>query len=388
MLDVGGVADGVADVVKGDGAGYASVGHAAQSGLDGGGVGGVGSLDGLQRHIVGVVAHGGHGGDHVVAAVGGLGVGVGVNVALNTSVEFRVAALLIEGGDIQLNVGALGGVQNLIVVQGIGAHEGSGETKLVGLGDDLGGVGDGDGGEDDLGPLVLGLVQVRGEVGVVFGEGVGDDLAAGSLEGGLEEGHQTLVILVACLAQAVGNLGVELIHGKVGQYGALEGVQEADAVVVVVASSDVGVGAGHTHSSQAGVVKDGAAGHGHAGAIGAQHDSDSLAHQLGGGGRGLGLVGAVVAVDQLHLIGLAADLNGGGLEVGVLHTQHFLLAAGGGVAGGGLEHADFNDLVAGGLGGGGAGGLLLTAAGRKAEGHGKRKRKGKKLFHTWFSFTV
>ena len=35
-----------------------------------------------------------------------------------------VAALLIEGGHIQLQVGALGGLQHHVVVQGVGAQEG------------------------------------------------------------------------------------------------------------------------------------------------------------------------------------------------------------------------------------------------------------------------
>ena len=152
-------------------------------------------------------------------------------------------------------------------------------------------------------PSILGLVQVGVEVGVVGGEGVGDDLAAGGREGLLKEGDQALVVLVARLAQAVGGLGLELIHGEVGQNSALEGIQEADAEVVVVAGGDVGVGAGHADGGDAGVAEGGAGGDGHAGAVGAQHQGHALTDQLGGGGGGLVGGGAVVSIDQLDLVG-------------------------------------------------------------------------------------
>ena len=88
-LDVGRVALGVADVVEGDLAGDAGVGHAGQSRKDVGGGGAAGSLDGLERGEVSVVAHDGDGGDHVVAAVVGLGVGVGIDPLLDAGVELR-----------------------------------------------------------------------------------------------------------------------------------------------------------------------------------------------------------------------------------------------------------------------------------------------------------
>jgi len=82
-LDVGSVTDGVADVVELDQAADALIGHAGQSSQNVGGLGGTGSLDGFQSGEVGVIAHGGDGGDHVVAAVVGLGVGVGVDPLLD-----------------------------------------------------------------------------------------------------------------------------------------------------------------------------------------------------------------------------------------------------------------------------------------------------------------
>ena len=370
--------------------------HIPQRGLDGGGVHGVGGLDGLQSHIVCVIAHGGHRGDGVVSAVGLQSAGGGVDVLLDARVKLGVAALLIEGGHIQLHVGALGGLQHHVVVQGVGAQEGDVDAQRGGLGNDLGGVGDGDWGEDDVGPLGLGLVQIGVEVGVVGGEGVLDDFAAGGGEGLLEEVDQALVILIARLAQQIGGLGLELLHGEVGQDGALEGVQEADAEIVVIAGGDHGVGAGDADGRQPRVAEGGAGGDGHAGAVGAQHQRNALAHQLGGGGQGLVSGGAVVGVDQLDLILLAAHSDGGGLRVGVLHAQHLLLAAGGGVAGGGLEHADLEDIVPGdsrgGDGGTAAGGGIAAAgtgagtAGQQAQHHRGGEHAGKKLFHLRYSF--
>ena len=87
-----------------------------------------------------------------------------------------------------------------------------------------------------------------------------------------------------------------------------------------------------------------AAGHGNAAAVGAQHDGNALAGQgLRRGDRLVGL-GLVVHDDQLHIIGGAADLDGGGQGIGVLNAQDLLLAAGAVVAGSGLKHADLHGL--------------------------------------------
>ena len=209
-LDEGRVADGVTDGVKGNGAGDAGVGHGGQSRLDLGGVGGAGGLDRLEGDIVSVVAHGGHSGDGVVAAVVALGAGVVVDVILDALIELRGTALLIEGGDIQLDVRALRGCEHLVVIERIGADEGDVDAEGAGLLDDLGGVGDGDGGEDDVRAGGLGLVQIGGEVGVVRGEGVGDDGAARGLKDLGEVADQALIVLVAVLAEAVSGLGREL----------------------------------------------------------------------------------------------------------------------------------------------------------------------------------
>ena len=202
--------------------------------------GGAGGLDRLEGDIVSVVAHGGHSGDGVVAAVVALGAGVVVDVILDALIELRGTALLIEGGDIQLDVRALRGCEHLVVIERIGADEGDVDAEGAGLLDDLGGVGDGDGGEDDVRAGGLGLIQIGGEVGVVRGEGVGDDGAARGLKDLGEVADQALIVLVAVLAEAVSGLGRELVLGEVREDGGLEVIQEADAEVVVVAGGDVG----------------------------------------------------------------------------------------------------------------------------------------------------
>ena len=84
---------------------------------------------------------------------------------------------------------------------------------------------------------------------------------------------------------------------------------------------------------------------------------------------------------------LAADVHGGGHMVGVLHTQHLLLAAGAGVAGSRLKYADLYDFFAGsgvrtaltaaaGIAG------AVSAAGRQTHGHSQRQHDGNKLLHS------
>ena len=84
---------------------------------------------------------------------------------------------------------------------------------------------------------------------------------------------------------------------------------------------------------------------------------------------------------------LAADVHGGGHVVGVLHTQHLLLAAGAGVAGSRLKYADFYDFFAGsgirtalaaaaGIAG------AVSASGRQTHGHSQRQHDGNKLLQS------
>ena len=157
---------------------------------------------------------------------------------------------------------------------------------------------------------------------------------------------QAHVVVVAQLGQAVGGLGAQLAESVVGKDGALEGIEEADAEVVGIARRHLRVGAGHADGGDAGIREVLRARDGHAGAVGAQHHAHALADQLLRSGRRLVGGRAVVGIDELNGIGFPADFNGGLHAVGVLHAQHLLLAARAAVAGGGLEHADLNDVFA------------------------------------------
>ena len=359
-------------------AGNAVIGHAGQRFHDLSRVGGAGGLERLERNVVNVIAHSRHSGDGVVAAVGGLGIGIAVDVGLDAVVELLVAALCIEGGNEDLDILALGSLQDHVVIPRIGAEHRQRDVQGSRLVDDLGGVGDGDRCEDNVAALILGLVQVGAEVGVVLREGVGHDGAAGLLKRLLEEGDQTLVVLVAVLAEAVGLLGLELGRGIVGKNRALERVEEADAEVVAVAGRDVRVRARHADGRDTGLLERVGRGDGHAGAVGAEHERNLLVDELGSRRDGLGGVGAVVGVDELDLIGLAADLDGRGLLVGILHAEHFLLAAGAGVAAGRLEHADLHDLVA-------AGRAAVATAGAQRKHHDQSEQQSNRFLHCYSS---
>ena len=307
---------------------------------------GSGSLQRLERNIINVIAHGRHCGDCIVAAVGGLGVGIAVDIGLDAVVEGLVAAFCVEGGNEHLNVGALGSLQDHVVIPRIGAEERDADVQGSRLGNELRGIRDRHGCKEHVAALILRLVQVGAEVGVVLREGVGDDGAAGLLKCLLEEGDQALVILVAVLAEAVGLLGLELGRSIVGKDSALERIQEADAEVVAVAGRNVRVRTRHADGRDVGLLERVGRGDGHAGAVGTEHEGNLLIDELGSRRDSLRRIGTVVGVDELDLVGLAADLDGRGLLVGILHAEHFLLAAGAGVAAGGLEHADLNDLLA------------------------------------------
>ena len=144
---------------------------------------------------------------------------------------------------------------------------------------------------------------------------------------------------------------------------------------MAVARRDVRVRAGHAHGRDTGLLERVRRGDGHTGAVGAEHDGDLLIDELGSRRDSLRGVGAVVGVDELDLVGLAANLDGRGLLVGILHAEHFLLAAGAGVAAGGLEHADLNDLLAV------VGRALVAAAGAQREHHDQSEQQSNRFFH-------
>ena len=138
--------------------------------------------------------------------------------------------------------------------------------------------------------------------------------------------------------------------------------------VCAVHQGDVGVGAGGADSRNLCRLEQVAGSNGAAGAVSTDHHGHALRDQGLGSGRSLGRVGSVVRVDQLHVVGGATDVHRGGLLIGILHTQHLLLAAGTGVAGGGLEHTDADHIppAAAGVAGGC---VAAAAAGGQTQSH-------------------
>ena len=244
----------------------------------------------------------------------------------------------------------------------------------------------GDRREDDACARALGVVDVGDEVGVALGEVLGHDRAAERLERLGEVVDQTLVIVGAEHRERVRGGHAQLFVGVVGEDRALERIEEADAVVHIAVRGDLRVGAGDADGGHARFGKDLAAGNGHAGAVGAEHDGHIAVHELRRGGRAVFGGGAVVDDLELDVIRLAADLDGGLDVVGVLHTQDLLLAAGAVVAGLRLVHADLYDFVAA-FGGGGcvvgcvSCGLAARAACQQAQRQRAYKDQCKKLFH-------
>ena len=109
---------------------------------------------------------------------------------------------------------------------------------------------------------------------------------------------------------------------------------------MVVALGDLGVGAGHADGGDTALCESIGSSDGHAGAIGAQDHRSALGDQVAGSSHGLVVGGLVVHDFQLHVVGLTADVHGGGDRVCILHTQDLLLAASAVVAGEGFKDAD------------------------------------------------
>ena len=124
LLDEGAVADGIALFIEGNVAGDAGVGHLGQRGHHSSGIGGTSQLQGFQSHVVSIIAHGRDGCDDVVAAVVVQVVRVGVDELFEASLELGVAALSIEGGDIDIHVLTLGSGQHHVGVPSVGAQQG------------------------------------------------------------------------------------------------------------------------------------------------------------------------------------------------------------------------------------------------------------------------
>ena len=193
---------------------------------------------------------------------------------------------------------------------------------------------------------------------------------------------QALVIVTAQHGQSVSRGNTQALIGIAGQGGTLERIGKADPEIAVIIRRHLGVGAGHTDGGHAGLLKDLAAGHGHTGTIGAQHNGHVPVHQFG---RRCGAVlgrGAVIHNLQLNIVSLAADFHCGLHIVGILHTQDLLLTAGAVITGLGLVNANANHLVAGltGLIRGPA--ALSAAAGKQGRRHHQTQCKSSQLFHS------
>ena len=215
-----------------------------------------------------------------------------------------------------------------------------------GLCDDLGCVGGGAGSKDHICTGVDGVLDVGGEVRGALGELLAGNSAAQILKSVDEVGGQTGAVVLAQHAQHVGVGSTELILCKVCHDRALERVKKADTEVVGVGLSHGGVGAGAANGRDGSGLEGGSGCNGNTGAVAAQHDGDFFGDQLLCSSHGLIGAGLVIHFHQLHVIGLTADLHGGSKAVGVLDTQHFLLAACAVITGSRFKHADLNGLAA------------------------------------------
>ena len=147
---------------------------------------------------------------------------------------------------------------------------------------------------------------------------------------------------------------------------------------MLVAFGDLRVGAGDADGGDTGLLEYGGGSDGHGRAVGAQHHGYALIHQLRGSGGRLIVGGLVIHLDQLDLVGLAADLHGGLDAVGVFHAQCLLLAAGAVGAGSRLEHTDLDDI--------GAVVAAAIAAAGKAQAHQCRTQNDcEQFFHMYSS---
>lgn len=151
---------------------------------------------------------------------------------LNAGIEFRVAAFLIEGGNINGDIFALSGVEDDVGIPGIASHDRRGKTLGSSLFDDKSGSFGRGRSEEDIAAFVLSLGDVRGEVAVAILEFFGDHFAAESLEGFGEVMNKTAGIVVAELGEAVCLSGVKVFLRVVRKNCALERIEEADTEIV------------------------------------------------------------------------------------------------------------------------------------------------------------
>ena len=147
---------------------------------------------------------------------------------------------------------------------------------------------------------------------------------------------------------------------------ALERIEEADTEVVIVTLGDLGVGAGDADRGNSGFLEGIGCRYCNGRTVGAEDDGYALCNELGCCGNSLCRIRLVIGVNELYLIGLAADLDGGILSVCILHAEYLLLAACAVCAGLRLIHADLDDLLAA---------FAAVAACAQREHHEHRKNK-------------
>ena len=191
---------------------------------------------------------------------------------------------------------------------------------------------------------------------------VADDLAAELLVGLLEEVGEAHGVVADHVGEHGGLLEAESLVDVGRGGGALIGVDEAGAEVVLLALRHERVGAGGADDGHLGAFGDFAAGHGERGAVGAD-DGEHLVmfgetfHGVGG----FDLVGLVVHDDQFD----GAIQHGGFQLVGELDAFELQLSAEGVLSGQGQVDADFD----------GIGGLRRKGEAHAHDGHGDRAQK-------------
>ena len=149
---------------------------------------------------------------------------------------------------------------------------------------------DGNGSKENIAALALGVGDIRGEVGVAVGERFLYNRAAQGLKGLLKVVAVTCGVVIALLGQAVCLLCLEIAESKVCKYGALERIQEANTIVVVVALGHLGVGAGNADGGNLAVLKYVAGSNGNCGTVGTQHHGHTVGYQLLCGRGALGIM--------------------------------------------------------------------------------------------------
>ena len=266
-------------------------------------------------------------------------------------------------------------------------HGGEGRTALhvlrykaadylaltVFLADDHGSGLDGYGGEDAVIPGGLDGSHDGGEVGLALLELQNGGLTAQALHFLLEVVTEAGGVVVTGLDNQCAVDAALFLVGEVGHHGALEGINVGNAEIVVVTLGHLRIGARGADGGDLSIPEQGAGGNGAAGAVGADDHGHALGDQGLSRSGSLGLLGSVVGGDELNLVLLAVNGDGGLDGVGILDAQNLLLAAGAVLAGGGLKNTDLHGVAA-----------VRAAAGNQRHGHNQGQQQCNDFFHLFF----